>query len=184
MARFLGAGVIAAMLLGSVGVCQFLMARQLEFSLTRDVDEHGGGHETTTAEREYVLELTPTFEARADPFALRPATGGDAARLRVRRGDRELLRVTEDVRRGEPIRSEMVRFDTANRVVRLYVEGTPSTDEARRACALRIRMLTADDVLCGEATLWSEGNGQTVSGEVALALDPKLESVDRGLAEE
>ena len=64
--------------------------------------------------------------------------------------------------------------------VSLYVEAVPGPDDAQRPCPLRVE-LARDGEWCDSATLWSDGNGARLSGEVTLRLSPALATLDRGL---
>jgi len=179
--RFLASIGIATALLGGVGWCQYLLTRSLDFDVTREAHTH-----TEPAEQEqshaYRFEIVTSFAAAHDPFALRIDETGGEVRLLVRSGERVLLEQTEDIQRGQLVTSPDLRF--AGREVSLYVEASPTAQDARHPCALRLRVYRDDGALCDEVTIWSGGGGEKVGGTISCSLEPKLNSVDRGLAEE
>ncbi len=178
--RFVYAIAVSILMLGSVGVCQFLMTRSIEVSLSREVHAHHDPVEHTETAA-CTLRLTPVFDAIRDPFALAAGPASDAPRIVVRHGGEAILEWKEDVRRGMPLTVTNLSF-TGNSV-ELHVEATPSAEDARRPVPLRIELLR-DKALCADRTIWSPGDGHNLSATVELSLQPRLGKLDRGLQRE
>jgi hypothetical protein len=176
--RFLAAGLLAALLLGSVAWCQYAFTRRVAVDVTRAAHGHGRA-ETAEAGHTYRLELTLSFAATRDPFALRTAPDGDAPRLCVRYAGAVLLEHTADIPRDEGVTLDglALQGDAAT----FFVQATPAPDDARHPCALRVRLWRDDGALCDDKTVWSEGGGARVAGSVTCGLDPRPAPVDRGL---
>jgi hypothetical protein len=126
----------------------------------------------------YDLVVTLGFTAGDDPFAVRTARDDASARLTVRHGARDLYATADELVRGRTITVTNLAF--SGDAVALFVEAVPAPDEARHPCPLRLQ-LRREGVDCGSATLWSEGGGARLSGEVELSLVPGLATLDRGL---
>ena len=169
-------------LLGAVGVCQYALTARFDFSFANEPETHGhADHDITPESRaRYRLDITLGFTAGNDPFAVRTAGEAEATRLMVRQGSRVLYASADELQRGETIAVTNLPFMGDS--VTLFVEAVPGPGDARHPCPLRLRMLR-DDVACDEATLWSEGDGTRVSGEVVLSLAPDLATLDRGLGD-
>jgi hypothetical protein len=178
MIRFLGAFVVALVLLGSVALCQYGLTRTVEVELTREADGRGRALAAGTHDR-YRLVLNPTFDVRDDPFALDTGAAGEV-RLMVRAGTRELVRWTDDVVRGQTIEVDDVVL--AGDSVELFVEATPTGGEASAQLALRVQVLQ-DGVVFADETLWTPGEGAPLSQRVTLELKARRGSLDRGLGE-
>lgn len=177
--RFLSALAIAALLLGSVAWCQFALTRHIDFNVAREVHGPGGEHADHAGEHRYRLDVTTSFNAAHDPFALRTDDGAKTVRLRIKHGESVLKEVAEDIARGTTLSADDLAFSAEQ--VRLFVEATPEVSEAIQPCALRLRLYRDDGALCHDETLWSEGGGAQVVGSVTCGLEPILASVDRGL---
>ncbi len=179
--RFVGSLLVSAVLLGGVGLCQYVLTRRVDFSISREVATHGhaeeGAHAADAAH--YVLKVTLGFTAGDDPFSVRTSTDVPS-RVVIRHGDHEVYSTTEELVRGRTVTVSNLRF--RGDAVTLFVEGVPGPEDARHPCSLRVQMLR-DGVLCDAATLWSAGGGARLSGEVELSLLPGLETLDRGLGE-
>jgi hypothetical protein len=182
MRRFVSSLLVSAALLGGVGVSQYALTRKVDFSIAREPDAHGhvepGAHPAEAAS--YVLEITLGFTAGDDPFAVRTSADATPPRLVVRHANHELYSTTDELARGQTVTVPELQFrgDAAT----LFVEAVPGPEDAGHPCSLRLQMMR-DDVACGAATLWSEGGGARLSGEVQLSLVPGLEKLDRGLGE-
>ena len=180
--RFVAAILIAAALLGSVMLCQGIVSGTIEFKLTRVDHGHGQSHasdDQTEQESTYRLVLTPAFSAVEDPFALRLDDSAETPRVLVRYEGEVLFSSAEDVRAGESV---SVKAPFSGTRAAVHVEATPGAEDAARPCALRVQVFR-DNVLCDDRTLWSEGQGQPVSGELSLSLQPIRATLDRGLGE-
>jgi hypothetical protein len=132
------------------------------------------------AEGVFAVELTLTFDAELDAFALEP----DASPVELNFQGRNLVAGKGPFRRGEPIRISPVagiveahgeqsgRNSFVFRAIPKPSEADPfsveSTAPAQLAHAARIRIFR-DDQLVGEQTLWSEP-GQPVSGTVEITV--------------
>jgi len=182
MTRILSALLVSALLLGSVGLCQHLMTREIRFQLARDVDEHGHGDSPVpdVSDVPYTLIVTPGFDAADDPFAVK-LDDTETTRLLVRADNTEILASRENLQRGQPLTVSNLQFSADT--VDVYVEATPNEADARRPVPLRVQLYRGD-VPADDQTLWSHGHGQKLSGTVRLSLEPKLRKLDRGLGEE
>ena len=179
MIRFLIAIVVAVLLLGSVGLCQFALTSGLDIRFSREVHGHGE-HQVEAATTEYELVVTPSFDAKRDPFQLVDDGVGDAVRIRIAVEGHELLAWREDVARGVPIRRSGVLIADAKG--EWFVEATPSSRDAADACALRIQVYR-DGVIYEDATVWSEGRGAPLARRIAVDLQPDRLRLDRGLGQ-
>ncbi len=180
MRRLVGSLLVCAILLGGVGVCQVALTRSVAVRITNEPESHEpvDRQERPAAAASYALEITLGFTAGDDPFALRLAPGEAAPRLVVRNGTDDLYATTDELVRGRTITVPGLAF--SGDVVRLFVEAVPGPEEAQHPCSLRLR-LRRDGRECDAVTLWSEGHGARLSGEVQLSLVPGLDTVDRGL---
>ncbi|NQU39977.1 MAG: hypothetical protein HQ523_08505 [Lentisphaerae bacterium] len=180
MVRFACSLLVAALLLGSVGLCQYALTRRVAISMTHAPESHGHAEPAkgVDASARYALYVTLGFEAGEDPFAVRAADAAESRRLVIRHGGAELFATSEALQRGQQIAITNQHFSGER--VALFVEAVPGGEDAARPCALRLR-LECEGEWCDEATLWSEGNGARVSGEVTLGLAPRLSTLDRGL---
>ncbi|HEY5672184.1 MAG TPA: hypothetical protein VIR78_00595 [Malonomonas sp.] len=121
---------------------------------------------------DYLLEVTPTFGAEVDPFALLDE-GQAPATLLVRLGGQNLYRGEEPLARGEILQIEPVSglVEGNNE---LYFEASPPFEEAHLNHALRVRLLRGGVVQLDQ-TLWAEAGGK-VSGTVLFQLEPSAEA--------
>lgn len=127
--------------------------------------------EATTAPEilgsDYVLEITPTFGAEADPFALRDEDQAPATLL-VRLGGVDVLREARPLARGETLRIEPLTGLQAGRN-ELFIEASPSFEESHLAHALRVKLLLSGVVQL-DRTLWGEA-GTKVTGTVEFLIE-------------
>lgn len=120
----------------------------------------------------YSLEITLTFDAGPDPFALE---AGDQTCLEVLfRGD-ALLRRTERVSAGEvvvitPISSIMAGSDEAQGRNEFVVRATPADSRPELAYAARVRLLR-DGASVAEQILWSDSGGKVEGKLVAVVVE-------------
>jgi len=182
MRRFLCSLLVTAALLGGVGLCQYALTRRVDFKLTNEPDahEHGVAEAHPVEAPTYTLEVTLGFMAGDDPFAVRSSADAATPRLAIRRGTTDVYTTTDELARGRTITVPDLQF--RGETVTLFVEAVPGPEDAGHPCSLRLQILR-DGVACGTATLWSEGGGARLSGEVQLGLVPGLETLDRGLGE-
>ena len=176
--RFVASILVTAALFGAVALTQRGLTRQVDFSLTREVEDHGHGHAETDEGGTYSLRVTVGFDAARDPFALSLDDAEPTPRVLVRHGDDAILSETRDLQRGEVLSVPDLGFSGED--VALYVEATPNAEDAAHPCGVRVQLFR-DEAFCDEVTLWSGGDGLNVSGEVRLGLRPKLARLDRGL---
>lgn len=114
---------------------------------------------------EFALEVTMTFAAGADPFALEAS---DPTSLVVAFGGEKLLRVTDEIEAGQTIRIDNIQ-NISPGPNEFYVRASPrDQDEAARA--IRVRVFRDDHPLA-EESLWSEP-GTLVEGTVIIDLKP------------
>jgi len=177
--RFLLTLFIAVALLGSVALCQFGLTRTVQVQFVRDthVDHEDDG--TVHAGDRFTVAVTPSFSAMTDPFAVASPDETKPRRITIRSGEEDLFRWDGDVTPGVVIRQEDVRVDGTR--VEWFVEAVPALPDAARPCALRIQVFQGD-VLYGDHTLWTDGDGAAIAERVVLDLAPDRRALDRGLA--
>ena len=102
----------------------------------------------------FTLEITPSFTAEPDPFALLLDEKIKPPALVVKLNGTEVVRKTDRVGAGKPLRVEAIAgmVTGANE---FYVEASPPADQIGRASAVRVRVLRDDEPIA-ERTLWSE----------------------------
>lgn len=114
-----------------------------------------------SAEAGYDMELTLTFDAQPDPFALAADDSKAPPVVAVRLNDRTVAEMREGVAPGMP----WIQSNIAGVVIganELYVEATPPVDQTDLRHAVRVRLLQDDEVLA-DRTFWSDG-GAKVAG--------------------
>lgn len=123
-----------------------------------------------TPSGDFAVEVTTTFPLEPDPFALRSEGSDEAPALVVRVNGREVLRKTERVEPGEPIRVEPIPgfAQGANEV---FVEANPRLDMAGRSQAVRVRVLQDTNVLA-DRSLWSD-QGNRIAAAIAVNVDTR-----------
>jgi hypothetical protein len=109
--------------------------------------------QSTLAQGAYALEITPTFAAEPDPFALRTEEGEAPPALIVKLNGRELVKLTERVEAGAPIMIEPLKglVEGSNEV---YLEANPPIKETGRSNAVRVRVLR-DGIPVSDRSFWS-----------------------------
>lgn len=112
---------------------------------------------------DYRAELTPTFAAAPDPFALRLESASAPPALTVRLNGIEVLRRDEVVTAGEALNLGPLAPLLAGEN-ELFIEAAPPGEAALQAHALRVRIYRGA-ALMSEETLWSEP-GAALSGAV------------------
>jgi hypothetical protein len=122
----------------------------------------------------YSLEITLTFDAGPDPFALEAS---DKTCLEVLFRNQALLRRTERVTAGEKVVVPAIggivagadEFRGSNEFL---IRATPAESRPEMAYAARVRLLR-DGAAIAEESLWSDAGG-TVEGKlVAVVIDKK-----------
>ena len=121
----------------------------------REVQRRGAapaGEEEAAVEGKFALEVTLSFDAGADSaFSLDP-TKSTAVRVQFR--GRELLRISEPVAAGTPLRIEDVEGIVAG-LNEFYIEAQPANQFVLAAHAVRVRAFR-DGHPIADQTLWSE----------------------------
>ncbi len=121
----------------------------------------------TLAAGRFALEITLSFAAGPDPFAL---DLDQAPSLLVLFRGAELLRVSEPVDAGIPVRREDLPQIAAG-ANEFFVRATPQDPDPRTARAVRLRLLR-DEQPIAEQSLWSL-SGEVVEGAVVLRVPNK-----------
>ncbi len=124
----------------------------------------GGPIVLQTASGSFSVDITLTFDAAPDSFAVDPSR---AAALLVLFHGKELLRATEPVSAGQPVRIEPIEGMLAGEN-EFFVHAAPSDADALLARGLRVRVLR-DDLPIAEQSLWSEP-GEVVQGIVVVSV--------------
>jgi hypothetical protein len=155
MIRFLLVGLVWAVCVG--GVALYMQARDA----VRDAAVAAPGVAAPqTAVADYDLEVTLTFGAQADPFALTVADTEPTSAVTVRINDTLVAEVPEDVAPGVP----WVQPDVEGVVLgsnELLVQATPPLDGASVRHAARVRVLE-DGRAIADHTFWSEGGAKII----------------------
>ena len=102
----------------------------------------------------FALEITPSFAAEPDPFALRSDADRGAPALTIRVNGKEALRVTDRTEPGRPIRVEPVP-GLVQGENEIYVEANPPLSAGAGAYAARVRFIR-DGRTVTDRTFWSE----------------------------
>lgn len=121
----------------------------------------------------FALEVTTSFAAEPDPFALRLDDAQQAAAVLVRLNGKDVLRRTGRLDSGTPLRVEPIAGIVTGRN-EFYVEANPPTDQPTQAHAVRVRVLR-DGESVAERTLWSE-NGARIAATFELSVDATPQS--------
>ena len=116
----------------------------------------------TAAEGKFSLDVTLTFAAGPDEFALDAST---APSLLVQLRGQDVLRRMDAIAPGEPLHLDNLT-DLRAGPNEFYVEATPADGTQLQARALRVRIFRDGNPLT-EETLWSEP-GEAVSGTIAV----------------
>ncbi len=125
------------------------------------------------------LEVTPSFEAQPDPFALITEEGERPAALRVSLNGSEVVRLDETVAGGGAIVVEPVPGLVEGRN-EFFIEANPPVEHADKSHAVRVR-LTQDGKPLADRTFWSEpGIRLTASFEADLTLEQPPEENRHG----
>ena len=119
------------------------------------------------------LEVTPTFAAEADPFALEGEAGETA--FVVWLNGREVLRGPEKPQAGMIVVLEPVE-GLIKGVNELYVEASPPVGFGGESHGVRLRLLNSG-VAVADETFWSE-DGSRVTGVLRVDLAQKETEAD------
>ena len=114
--------------------------------------------EIRTAKGSYTLEITTTFNIEPDPFALQTDDQGQPAALLVRMAGQEILRRTERLEAGTPLRLEPLSglVEGTNEI---YLEASPPLEQTDKSQAVRVRIISDGQPL-SERTFWSLPGGK------------------------
>lgn len=119
--------------------------------------------EAPAAAGKFSLELTLSFDAAKDDFALE-----DEPAAVVRMAGQDLIRADQPVTAGQPLRADDLSGIVSGRNA-FFVRAAPAQDFISRPCAARLRIFR-DDAVIGENTLWSPPGG-LVEGEVVVEVE-------------
>ncbi len=126
----------------------------------------------TTPEGAFGLDITLSFAAQPDSFGVK--TDEKPTSLLVRLNGKEVLRRHDEVAAGIPVLVEPVR-GLVDGVNEFYVESSPSSGEAPRAEAVRLRCFRDGKELT-EHTYWTEvGANISAAFSINLRTDPQME---------
>mgnify|MGYP006306966333 CR=1 FL=1 len=154
----------------AMAVCILFLSGVTWYMSSRNLGKSGESNavELQAAEARYDLEVTPTFSAKRDPFALRTDDREEEAALSVRLGDREILAVKQDAPAGQPIVVHHIEG-----LVRgwneLYLQAAPPADAYGVRHFVHMRLLR-DGAPVAEKTFWSDG-GALVAGSVKFRVE-------------
>lgn len=122
------------------------------------------GLQLIQASGEYAVDVTLTFEAGPDEFAIDDT--GDAPSLLVQMNGQELLRRTDTISADE----SPIELTTIEGVVvgtnEFFVQASPSDQESLAARCARVRIMQDGNTIADE-TIWSEA-GDILQGTVTL----------------
>jgi hypothetical protein len=138
---------------------------------SRDTAAVGVTYKLHSAEGIFALQITTTFAVEPDPFALRTGQN-EASALLVKLNGNEILRRTDRVQAGTPIRLEPVPglIDGRNE---FYLEANPPVGLANLSYAVRVQLFR-DEQLIADRSLWSEPGSRIASAfQVSVAKDLK-----------
>jgi hypothetical protein len=110
----------------------------------------------------YRLELTPTFAAAPDPFALQLDASAARPALVVKLNGEEILRRTDAVTAGEVIVIETLP-PVRTGENEIFVEAAPPGDAALQSHALRVRVARGAQTVADD-TLWTEPGASLSAG--------------------
>lgn len=144
---------------------------------TRGSIREAASFKPTVARGSFQLEVTPTFSAEPDPFALQTDDETKAPALTVRVNGLEVLRLSGDVAEGVPIRVEPLKGLVEGRN-ELYVEASPPIHAVGKSHAVRVRILRDGEVLASHS-FWSEPGSK-----ISTTFPVELETTSGGAAHE
>jgi hypothetical protein len=127
---------------------------------SREIVPAGSSYEQHKAKGLFSLQITTTFPVEPDPFALQ-IEEAEASALLVKLNGKEILRRTEKVEAGVPIRIEPVPGLVAGGN-EFYLEANPPVGLDRLSCAVRVQLLQGPAVIA-DTTLWSDPGARIAS---------------------
>jgi hypothetical protein len=119
--------------------------------------------ETKKVEETFSLLVTTTFAVEPDPFAIQIDDTDKPPALLVRLGNRDILRKTDRLDAGTPLRVDSLPGLITGEN-ELYLEANPPldvSDATRNGNAVRVRVLRNDQIVA-EKTFWSNLGGKVV----------------------
>lgn len=124
------------------------------------------------AEKSYALEITPTFAVEPDPFALQTEGGDLPPALLVRLGEKEILRETETLAAGLPIRVDPLEGLVVG-INEIWFTASPPLTASGQSQAIRLRVFEENQAIASQ-TFWSEPGG-TVAGTLRFTIEEEAE---------
>ena len=134
----------------------------------------GPGVEIQAAEGNYGLEITTTFTVEPDPFGLQTDEGEEQPALVVKLGEREILRKTDILEAGIPLRVEPLQglVEGTNEI---YLEASPPLEQIDKSNGVRVQVFQGGQSIA-EHTFWSV-SGQKVADTMRFTLAPSQNKV-------
>jgi len=169
MFRFILVALIWILCVG--GVAFYMHARDAD----RETRTAGTAVAPESAKARYKLELTLTFDAQPDPFALSTDDSQSPSVASVRINDTPAAVLTEGTAPGEP----WVKEDIPGIVVgtnELFLEATPPLEDPGIRHGIRVRLLENGQTVA-DRTFWNEG-GSKVTGTLRFEIAPKKNEDD------
>lgn len=156
-----------------------LVGGLLLYVRSRDAVDTAPSFRLVPAQGTYSVEITTTFTAEPDPFALRVEDEEKPSALSLKLNGKEVLRLTDRVDAGSPIRVEPLRglVEGSNE---LYLEANPPAGEAGRSHAVRVRVLR-DGIPLSDRSFWS-GQGSKIATTLRVNLTPGGQQEEDGHA--
>lgn len=133
----------------------------------------GRSYEVSAAADNLALEVTTTFDVEPDPFALRTDAETDAAALLVRINGKEVLRRSDRMERGVPLRLEPVQGLIQGRN-EIYLEANPPLDNSGHSLAVRLRVLRGDQPVA-DRSFWSD-TGSRVAATFPVTIEAEKDA--------
>lgn len=168
MMRIITAIIVWALIFGSV--ISFQRKNQLQRSIANPVVP-----ETTAASAVYSLAVTPTFKAEPDPFALQTSETETAPALVVRMAGTDLLRVTDYVEAGRPLKIDTLA-DSKVGLNEIYIEGSPPASRVGQRHAILVELFRNGNWI-QQQSIWSTP-GSKVTGVIRFEVTNHEEDDD------
>ena len=148
--------LLALLVAGSIlgGLQLYMQFRPQPKRVVHDVEQSAAGR--------FTVEITLTFDAGPDAFALDPSSA-PAVLLQLRGTD--VVRRTDSIAAGEQVRADHVQGIVTGKN-EFFVQATPQDGVAAVARAVRVRILRDGNPVADE-TLWAEP-GEVVQGAVMV----------------
>ncbi len=146
--RILGVILVWVVIIGAI---TFYMTHQTPVKQVQE-DQPISEVETATCS----FEVTPTFTAEPDPFAL--SDSGESSALILKLGKRVLLNTSDAIEAGIPLTVGPVK-DIKKGTHELYVETSPPLNSFNKHYALRVKVFQ-DEESVAEKTIWAAPGGK------------------------